>query len=81
MSVLNLILKPITAFLLFRIYKDRGGNYSDFSIPGVGNLPGFGAGHHGGAYENIDTPSQPQPVQHDPSAPQGYSDHEKPPLH
>ena len=42
MSILNLIIKPVTAFLLYRIYRDRGGNYSDFAIPGVGNLPGFG---------------------------------------
>ncbi|XP_060575278.1 type-1 angiotensin II receptor-associated protein-like [Ruditapes philippinarum] len=57
MAIVNLIVKPITAFLLYRIYRDRGGSYSDFNIPGVGNLPGFGGSPQHSAYENIDTPA------------------------
>ena len=42
MCIANLIIKPISAFLLYRIYKERGGNYGDLNIPGIRNIPGFG---------------------------------------
>lgn len=60
MAIVNLIIKPITAFLIYRIYRERGGSYSDFNIPGVGNLPGFGSPQHS-AYEDIDTPAPTNP--------------------
>ncbi|XP_061197781.1 type-1 angiotensin II receptor-associated protein-like [Saccostrea echinata] len=54
MVITNLILKPLTAFLLWRIYQDRGGRFSDFNFP---NLPQFGGSPPGqGNYENIDQP-------------------------
>ncbi|KAK3578021.1 hypothetical protein CHS0354_027234 [Potamilus streckersoni] len=57
MAIVNLILKPFTAFLLFRVSQERGGNYAAISFPGVSNLPGFGG--RGGMYEDIDH-SSPQ---------------------
>lgn len=51
MAITNLILKPFTAFLLWRIYQDRGGRFSDFHFPQFGGSPS-----HQGNYENIDQP-------------------------
>ncbi|XP_048751380.1 type-1 angiotensin II receptor-associated protein-like isoform X1 [Ostrea edulis] len=54
MTITNLILKPFTAFLMWRIYQDRGGRFSDFNFP---NMPQFGGPPPGqGNYENIDQP-------------------------
>ena len=39
MAIINLVIKPFTSFILYRMYQDRGGRYSDFGIPG---LPQFG---------------------------------------
>ena len=39
MSITNLIIKPITAFLVWRIYQDRGGRFGELNFPG---LPSFG---------------------------------------
>lgn len=78
MSIVNLILKPFTAFLLYRVFKDRGGEYGDFQVPG---FPNFGtapsAGGHGGQYENID---QPVPTNHveSPDDRNPYSDKSQP---
>lgn len=73
MCITNLIIKPISAFLLYRIYKERGGNYGDLNIPGIRNLPGFGGGSpQHGPYENID---QPLP----PNNSTGYPDSHPPP--
>lgn len=75
MSILNLIIKPVTAFLLFTIYKQRGGSYSDLHLPN--SIPGFG-GHHSSAYEDIDTPGAPSNSNMDrQGSPQHYSDTEK----
>ncbi|XP_074654454.1 type-1 angiotensin II receptor-associated protein-like isoform X1 [Tubulanus polymorphus] len=49
MSIVNLIIKPFTCFVLYRVHQERGGTYGDLGIPG---MPNFG-GHHGN-YENID---------------------------
>ncbi|XP_045162865.1 type-1 angiotensin II receptor-associated protein-like isoform X2 [Mercenaria mercenaria] len=68
MAIVNLIAKPITAFLIYRIYRERGGSYSDFNIPGVGSLPGFGGSPQHSAYEDIDTPA--------PTNPGGMDDHQ-----
>ena len=43
MAIVNLILRPFSSFVLFRISQDRGGQYSDFGIPGMPGMPGFGA--------------------------------------
>lgn len=59
MSIVNLIFKPFSAFLLYRIFQDRGGSYDDLNIPG---FPQFGnSGPSPGRYENID---QPVPTSH-----------------
>ncbi|KAL4221128.1 hypothetical protein ACF0H5_019387 [Mactra antiquata] len=75
MCITNLIIKPITAFLIYRIYRERGGSYSDFNIPGVGNLPGFGGSPQHGGYDNIDTPP---PANTGPTDDQGYDPNQKP---
>ncbi len=41
MAIVNLLIKPFTSFVLYRLYQDRGGSYADFGIPG---MPDFGAG-------------------------------------
>ncbi|ESO84389.1 hypothetical protein LOTGIDRAFT_236341 [Lottia gigantea] len=59
MCILNLIIKPVTIFLLYRILLSRTRDYDNF-IPGIPNVPGFGSGQssgHQGPYESIDNPS------------------------
>lgn len=69
MSIVNLLLKPVSCFLLYRIYQDRGGIYDTFTIPGLSTRPG-------GTYENID---QPVPTNNVESASPHHS-MDKPPL-
>ncbi|KAL5013209.1 hypothetical protein ScPMuIL_007479 [Solemya velum] len=73
MCILNLLIKPVTAFLLFRIYQERGGESGSLNFSGVRNFPAFGTQH--GTYENIDQPVPPNQVE-TASAPQ----YEKPPI-
>ncbi len=40
MAIINLLIKPFSSFVLYRIYQDRGGHYSDFGIPGMPNMGG-----------------------------------------
>ena len=42
MSIVNLIIKPVTAILLYRIMKSRNGDIGDLNIPGINNIPAFG---------------------------------------
>ncbi|XP_052759983.1 type-1 angiotensin II receptor-associated protein-like [Mya arenaria] len=80
MSIVNLIIKPVTAFLVYRIYRERGGSYGDFTIPGVGNLPSFniGGSPSHGPYENIDTPpTAPAPTDEEQAYNQPYNSQEK----
>ena len=42
MAIVNLIIKPFTSFVLYRMYQDRGGNYSDFGIGGIPGMPNLG---------------------------------------
>ncbi|XP_069117478.1 LOW QUALITY PROTEIN: type-1 angiotensin II receptor-associated protein-like [Argopecten irradians] len=54
MSIVNLILKPFSSILLYRVFKERGGEYGNLNIPG---FPNFGnSPTSGGQYENIDQP-------------------------
>lgn len=55
MAIVNLLIKPFTSFILYRLYQDRGGQYGDLGIPGIHN---FGLGGNQGAdrYEDIDQP-------------------------
>lgn len=48
MSIANIVVRPLSAILLLRIYNERSGRYSTFSIPGLN----FGRG----PYEDIDHP-------------------------
>ena len=42
MSIINLILRPLTSFVLYRIYQGRfSGQYTEIGMPG-----GFGAGKY-----------------------------------
>jgi len=34
MCILNLLIKPLSAFLIYRILQERGGEYGGFSLPG-----------------------------------------------
>jgi len=52
MSITNLIIKPFTSFVLYRLYQERGGQYGDFNFPG---MPGFGVG---GKYGSIQITEQ-----------------------
>ena len=40
MAIINLLIKPFTSFVLFKIYQHRGGSYGDLNIPGVPNFAG-----------------------------------------
>ncbi|KAL8610009.1 hypothetical protein ACOMHN_029510 [Nucella lapillus] len=43
MAVINLILKPFSAVLLYRILKASNSEDGDFTIPGIDRLPGMGS--------------------------------------
>ncbi|ELT95481.1 hypothetical protein CAPTEDRAFT_220979 [Capitella teleta] len=62
MAIVNLILKPFSSFILYRLYQDRGGQYSggEFGIPGVSAFGGSSGSAHGSNYENIDQASPAQ---------------------
>ncbi|CAH1774271.1 unnamed protein product [Owenia fusiformis] len=76
MSIVNLIIKPITSFILYRIYQDRGGSYANFNIPGMPTFTGSPQ-HHGG-YDNIDQ-AQPVPSNNVETA-EPHQTFEKPPI-
>ncbi|XP_076452010.1 type-1 angiotensin II receptor-associated protein-like [Babylonia areolata] len=59
MSILNLILKPVSVFLLFRVYQARSSETA-FTIPGIERIPGLG-GMRSGGYEDLEStrPSAP----------------------
>ncbi|XP_064598722.1 type-1 angiotensin II receptor-associated protein-like [Liolophura sinensis] len=57
MSIVNLLIKPLTCLVTFRIYQERGGSYADINIPVPGlQAFGTGSGTRTGQYENIDQP-------------------------
>ena len=62
MSIVNLLLRPVTSLVLLRFYNDRVGNYS-----GV-RLPGFGTSAFGerSMYEDLER-NRPAPQQSVPS--------------
>ena len=51
MAIVNLIIKPFTSFVLYRMYQDRGGNYSDFGISGIPGIPNLGGSSGKFAFE------------------------------
>jgi len=77
MAVVNLLLKPFTSFVLYRLHQERGGAYGDFSIAGIPNFGGSSGIRSGGTgYENIDQPvpsldsgSPTHGIDHDPRIP------------
>ncbi|XP_071109492.1 type-1 angiotensin II receptor-associated protein-like isoform X1 [Haliotis cracherodii] len=82
MAIVDLLIKPVTGFLLFRILRSRSGEYSEFTIPGVSNFPGFAGNLDGGTtppggYENIDHPS---PYRNNVETATGHDTMDKPPL-
>ena len=52
MAIVNLIIKPFTSFVLYRMYQDRGGNYSDFGISGIPGIPNLGGSSGKFPFEN-----------------------------
>ncbi|XP_005099392.2 type-1 angiotensin II receptor-associated protein-like [Aplysia californica] len=68
MAITNLIVKPLTIFLVYRVYQSRSsGSEFNAGIPGIS-----GIGRSGGGYDNID---DPYPNVHGkPSAPPTYQE-------
>ena len=74
MAITNLLLRPITSLVLYRVYNERNGRYSTFGFPGLGGMTSttgnaFGTTHPSsgrGSYENIDNTvphqSVPSPI-------------------
>lgn len=54
MSILNLILRPVTSIYLMRLFNDRGGRYADLGIPSFGGAAAAGGR---GQYDDIDRPT------------------------
>lgn len=76
-AIVNLIMRPVSSIILFRIMNERSGEYNSFGIPNLGNYFGSGGSApssvHRGTYENIDQPVPPQCVPQnnfDPCSPQ-----------
>lgn len=51
MAIVNLLLRPFSTFVLYRLYQDRGGQQGEFGIPGFNP-----SGGHPRGYEDIDQP-------------------------
>ncbi|KAF2353733.1 Type-1 angiotensin II receptor-associated protein [Trinorchestia longiramus] len=73
-TVGNLLMRPITSYMLYKILVDRAATYGNFSLPaGLDTLfQGTGLGHARSPYEDIDQPTNPQtltPHSPDPSMP------------
>ena len=66
MAILNLLLRPISTFFLYKILQDRQtqfGDGTDFDNPNLGGILGPGPGRRG-PYEDMDRPiSSPQASQ------------------
>ncbi|KAK3803049.1 hypothetical protein RRG08_056543 [Elysia crispata] len=67
MCITNLLLKPISMFLLFRIYQSRSDG-SDFNsgIPGIPGLGGSSGGGPRGGYDDLTGPPKEPPVYSEP---------------
>lgn len=62
-GVCNLLMRPISSFMLYRILVDRAATYGNFSLPsGLDNLfQGANLGSSGRSpYEDLDQPANPQ---------------------
>ena len=63
MAITNLLLRPISSLVLYRVYNERQGRYSTFGFPGLGGLASTGPAPHGssgrGSYENLDHTNPP----------------------
>ncbi|XP_068234992.1 type-1 angiotensin II receptor-associated protein-like isoform X1 [Palaemon carinicauda] len=58
MAVINLLLRPLSSFLLYRIVQDRAGTYGSFGLPTA--FESIFGGRRS-PYEDIDQPSQQNP--------------------
>lgn len=59
MAVFNLLLRPLTSFMLYRIVQDRAGTYGNFGLPS--GLEGIFGGPRRSPYEDIDQAPQTNP--------------------
>lgn len=59
MAIINLLMRPVSSFLLYRIVQDRAGSYSSFGLPTAFDSI-FGGRRS--PYEDIDQPAQPNPA-------------------
>lgn len=50
MAIINLLLRPITSIMLFKIFSERSGRFSDYDYSAI-------RGFQQGPYENIDHPA------------------------
>ncbi|XP_020637815.3 type-1 angiotensin II receptor-associated protein isoform X1 [Pogona vitticeps] len=55
MAIFSLLLKPVSCFLAYQMYRERGGEYT-FNIAGV-----LSVRQDRSAYQTIDTPDPPSP--------------------
>ncbi|XP_058017320.1 type-1 angiotensin II receptor-associated protein [Ahaetulla prasina] len=54
MAIFSLLLKPLSCFFAYQMYRERGGEYAL-------NLGVFGVSQDTSAYQSIDTPDPPRP--------------------
>lgn len=40
MAIINVLVKTFTSYVLYRIYQERGGEYTAFGISGINNISG-----------------------------------------
>ncbi|XP_053643493.1 type-1 angiotensin II receptor-associated protein isoform X1 [Cherax quadricarinatus] len=59
MAILNLLLRPLTSFMLYRIVQDRAGSYGTFGLPS--SFEGIFGGPRRSPYEDIDQAPQNNP--------------------
>lgn len=58
MAVINLLVRPFSSYLLYRIVQDRAGSYGSFGLPS--GFDGIFGGRRS-PYEDIDQPPQQTP--------------------
>lgn len=59
MAIFNLLLRPLTSFLLYQIMQDRAGSYGNFGLPS--GFEGLFGGPRRSPYEDIDQTPQTNP--------------------
>ncbi|XP_042892138.1 type-1 angiotensin II receptor-associated protein-like isoform X3 [Penaeus japonicus] len=59
MAIINLLVRPLSSYLLYRIFQDRAGSYGTFGLPS--GFDSIFAGGRRSPYEDIDQPPQQTP--------------------